>query len=344
MALDARVLKQHQRTFGGLYQSVLRSELTAKFGVGWEPIVNGQAEITGLDPELLAAFSKRAAQVDVETDARLEEFEAREGRAPSRFERAAIEREAAADTRVKKTGTAATELRSIWRQEAADLGYTPRSVIDAVNTAGRAQAEPAKTTVTEIVGALSEHKSVWHDLDVLREITDRFQPRRGITGERWASVLDRALTQVIDACVGLDPEQRDGEEGRGSDGRSVWIEPVAPRWSSQQVIDQELDLLAWTLAAQGVEPSPSRSVERGRLDVLQAAAAAEVAGRDRLVVIIGPAGAGKTSMLTAAIDDLQAQGRPVFGIAPTAKAARVLETETGIRCRHARQAPPRTHP
>jgi hypothetical protein len=43
----------------------------------------------------------------------------------------------------------------------------------------------------------------------------------------------------------------------------VWIEPVAPRWSSQQVIDQELDLLAWTLAAQGLEPSPSRSVERG---------------------------------------------------------------------------------
>ena len=71
MALDARVLKQHQRTFGGLYQSVLRSELTAKFGVGWEAIVNGQAEIAGLDPELLAAFSKRAAQVDVETDARL---------------------------------------------------------------------------------------------------------------------------------------------------------------------------------------------------------------------------------------------------------------------------------
>ncbi len=349
MALDARVLKQHQRSFGGLYQSVLRSELTARFGVGWEPIVNGQAEITGLDPELLAAFSKRAAQVDVETDARIEEFEAREGRAPSRFERAAIEREAAADTRVKKTGTAAAELRTAWRKEAVDLGHTPRSVIDAVRLAGERQPAPAKTTVAEIVSALSERKSVWHDLDVLRDITDRFQPRRGISGERWAGVLDRALGQVIDACVGLDPDQRDDEAGRGSDGRSVWIEPVAPRWSSPQVIDQELDLLAWTLAAQDVEPSPSPSIERGRLDVLQAAAAGEVAGGDRLVVIIGPAGAGKTSMLTAAIDDLHAQGRPVFGTAPTAKAARVLETETGMRAdtlakllhEHTRQGGPR---
>ncbi len=208
MALDARALKQHQRTFGGLYQSVLRAELTAKFGVGWEPIVNGQAEITGLAPELLAGFSKRAAQVDVETDARIEEFEAREGRAPSRFERAAIEREAAADTRVKKTGTAATEVRSVWRKEAADLGYTPRSVIETVNAAGRAQPVPAKTTVTEIVTALSQRKSVWHDLDVLREITDRFQTRKGIDGHRWAGVLDRALARVVDACVGLDPDQR----------------------------------------------------------------------------------------------------------------------------------------
>ena len=349
MAMDARVLKQHQRTFGGLYQSVLRSELTAKFGVGWEPIVNGQSEITGLDPKLLAVLSKRAAQVDVETTARVSEFEDREGRAPSRFERAAIEREAAADTRVKKTGTAAAELRTVWRQEAQDLGFTPRGVIDAVNASGRAQPEPAKTTVAEIVTALSDRKSVWHDLDVLREITDRFQPRPGIAGERWAGVLDRALDTVLEQCVGLDPEQPDGVEGRGSDGRSVWIEPVAPRWSSQMVIDQELDLLAWTLASQADTPSPSATVERGHLDVLQAAAAAEVAGGDRLVVIIGPAGAGKTSMLAAAIDDLRVQGRPVFGVAPTAKAARVLEDETGMRSdtlakllhEHARDGGPR---
>ena len=99
--------------------------------------------------------------------------------------------------------------------------YTPRAVIDAVNTAGRTQPEPAKTAVAEIVAALSDRKSVWHDLDVLCEITDRFQPRPGIRGERWAGVLDRALGQVIDACVGLDPDQSDDEAGRGSDGRSV---------------------------------------------------------------------------------------------------------------------------
>src|SRR5205085_8274290 len=62
MALDARYLKRHQRTLGGLYQSVLRAELTHRYGVAWEPIENGQAEIVGMPRELLDGFSKRTTQ------------------------------------------------------------------------------------------------------------------------------------------------------------------------------------------------------------------------------------------------------------------------------------------
>jgi conjugative relaxase-like TrwC/TraI family protein len=35
LALDARYLKRHQRMLGGLYQSVLRAELTHRYGVVW---------------------------------------------------------------------------------------------------------------------------------------------------------------------------------------------------------------------------------------------------------------------------------------------------------------------
>ncbi len=37
-------------------------------------------------------------------------------------------------------------------------------------------------------------------------------------------------------------------------------------------------------------------------------------------------------MLCAAVSDLRAHGRPLVGFAPTAKAARVLETGTGMGC------------
>src|SRR5690606_1005711 len=40
---------------------------------------------------------------------------------------------------------------------------------------------------------------------------------------------------------------------------------------------------------------------------------------------------GKTATLERAVDDLGRAGRPVFGVAPTAKAARVLADVAGLR-------------
>ena len=124
LALDARVLKHHQRAMGGLYQSVLRAELTDRYGVAFGEIVNGQAEIEGVPTELLEVFSKRAAQVADALNDKVAEFRQREARHPSKFERAALEREAAADTRYHKTGHGVTDLQSRWAREAAEIGVT----------------------------------------------------------------------------------------------------------------------------------------------------------------------------------------------------------------------------
>ena len=126
LALDARYLKRHQRMLGGLYQSVLRAELTHRFGVEWRPIVNGQAEIAGVPDELMAVFSKRSGDIDVALAAKVEAFRRREGREPSRWERAALTREAAADTRSRKSGHGAADLATRWQTEAAEAGWTRR--------------------------------------------------------------------------------------------------------------------------------------------------------------------------------------------------------------------------
>jgi conjugative relaxase-like TrwC/TraI family protein len=97
LALDARYLKRQQRTLGGLYQSLLRSELTHRFGVGWGELVNGQAEIAGVPGELLQVFSKRSVEIDEALAVKVEEFVDRQGRTPTRFEHAALAREAAKD-------------------------------------------------------------------------------------------------------------------------------------------------------------------------------------------------------------------------------------------------------
>jgi len=328
LALDARVLKQHQRAFGGLYQSVLRAELTHRYGVAFAEIVNGQAEIAGVPTELLEQFSKRAAQVRGELQVKVAEFRQREGRHPTRFEHAALEREAAADTRQGKAANGVADLPTRWRGEAAGIGITAESLGQSIAQAAQAVVPPGKVSVAEVIEDLSADRSAWHRMDILRAVTDRLRSQPDMSGERWSRLLDRAVDRVLGECVVLDPE-RDGAR-RGSDGRSVWIEPVAAQVTSRQVLAQEEAILTWVVDAQLDDPSPSMTVNRGALDVLQYAAATSVAGEDRVVVIVGPAGTGKTTTLAAAVTDLHRHSRHVFGIAPTAKAAKVLGSETGM--------------
>ena len=112
LALDARFLKRHQRTLGGLYQSVLRNELAHHFGFAWSELTHAQAEVVGVPDELLTAFSKRTGVIDTALTAKLDEFRSRQGREPTRWERAALTREASADTRSAKSGHGAPDLRS----------------------------------------------------------------------------------------------------------------------------------------------------------------------------------------------------------------------------------------
>jgi conjugative relaxase-like TrwC/TraI family protein len=331
LALDARYLKRYQRMLGGLYQSVLRSELVDRLGVAWGPIVSGQAEIAGMPAELLETFSKRSSQVDVALAVKLEVFRDREGRDPTRWERAALTREASADTRGHKTGNGVTDLQTRWTSEAAALGWTAVDVTDSITSTGRQlNAEPTpRVTTAQVVEALSVGGSTWNRADVIRVLCDVQRPLPGLPASRWAQTLERVCDAVIETCVELDPVEAAAPR-RVSDGRSLWLEPVAPHFTTERVLAEEEYVLSWAIDAQTADPQPSVTVERGQLDVLQADVAAAVAGYDRLVLAVGPAGTGKTTTLRAAAVDLDRQGREVFGVAPSAKAARVLERETGI--------------
>lgn len=327
LALDARYLKRNQRMLGGIYQSVLRAELTERFGVAWTPVVNGQAELAWMPPELLSVFSKRTDQVNTALDAKVVEFREREGRDPTRWERAALSREAAVDTRGRKTGAGVTDLRTRWRDEAAALGFDAHRVTRAVRA--EQAVEPDPLTVDAVVEALSVRGSTWTRADVMRAICDLHPAVRGLDGTRWAAWLEQACDEVIGACVDLDPTGADLTR-RKSDGRSVWLEPTSASFTSNAVLAQEEWVLTWATAAHDPEPAPSNTVPTAELDVMQADVAAAVAGQDRLVLVTGPAGTGKTRTLRAAAVDLAANGRVVFGVAPSAVAARVLERDTGI--------------
>lgn len=149
-----------------------------------------------------------------------------------------------------------------------------------------------------------------------------------LSGRDWARAVERVSNQVIESCATLDPPSRGPV--RGSDGRSIWIPPCEPHLTHEAVLAQEERILTFAMDAHDRPEAPSHTVERAGLDVLQADTAAAVAGHDRLVLVVGPAGAGKTTALRQAVEDLARQRRTVFGVAPTAKAAKVLREETGM--------------
>ena len=105
-------------------------------------IVKGRAEIAGVPTELLELFSKRAAQVDDALTVKIAEFYEREGRDPTLWEKAALTREAAADTRNRKTdhpvvvvGPAGTGKTTMLRAAVDDLDRHGRPVFGVSTTA-----------------------------------------------------------------------------------------------------------------------------------------------------------------------------------------------------------------
>jgi hypothetical protein len=297
--------------------------------MAWEPIVKGQAEIAGIPDEVLEVFSKRTRQVEDLRDMLLGAFREREGRDPTKREYAVISREAAADSRRDKTGTPLDELLPRWRDEAQAVGWTGERVLTAARKAARTVTRQPLPTLDALLDQVSVKASTWKRIDVLRAICDLTSVQAGFDGTRWARTLEATTDQVIADHLRLDPPT-DGPV-RVSDGRSIWLDPNMSNLTHPTVLAQEERIITFALDANELDPSPSTTVDVDGLDVLQADAARSVAGTDRLVLVVGPAGTGKTTTLTAARTDLSSQNRALFGVAPTAKAARVLEAETGMR-------------
>ncbi|MDJ0771314.1 MAG: MobF family relaxase [Ilumatobacter sp.] len=329
LALDARNLMKHQSTFGRVYQAALRAEVTRRYGVAWGEVKNGQAEIAGFPIELLGLFSKRAEEIDIELRERLDEFRSREGREASRYERSAIEREVATDTRDHKTGLTAAELRIAWEAEATAIGYGLPDIESGVSrAASRHLPTGVLPTPESVIVGLAEERSTWQHLDVVRWLADHTQAPPDCDGLTRARRLDALAVEVTAASRTLDPPAG-ASPIRRSDGRSIWTDPTETHATSDLVLAQEQRISTWSLDAQQSEPT-SAPISADGLDPGQHAAAEAVAGADPMVLVVGPAGAGKTTMLRAAAGRLGHDRRPVIGLAPTAKAARVLASETGM--------------
>ncbi|MBI2168934.1 MAG: relaxase domain-containing protein [Actinobacteria bacterium] len=328
LALDARFLLQQQRGIGWVYDAALRSEMTARLGVGWGvvPPGAGQSDVFGVPEELIELFSQRRVQVE-ETLAELlrEWVDEHEGQDPDRWVIASLTRKAVLASRpAKQHGVAAETLRGEWATRASAAGYPPLEPPQGPR--GLPRWDPDQV-IADALEALAQNSSHWLAADLAREVAARLPATAAPHAAGLTALVDELTARALTRCVELHPPAPPGEAVR-ADGRPVTEAVTDRRFSGSAILEREARLLAWARGAhaRGRHPAP---IDAAHLSAEQRAAAGALAGTGELMLVVGPAGTGKTTTLAAAVSALAEAERPVIGLAPSGKAADVLAREAG---------------
>jgi conjugative relaxase-like TrwC/TraI family protein len=324
LSLDARFLKGQQHTIGWIYDAALRAELTTRLGVGWvwDEKQDRPVDLSVILGELRTVFSERSAQVDTQLTELFERWrQENNGEDPDPRTISELERRAVVASRPGKThGTDAATLHHEWVEQARAAGFDPAALdrhrLQSLDPTGTQSSDEA--LITEALSRAQAESAAWLRADVARHLSNLVSTDAGRSAGDVVAEIDRLSHLAIERCVPLGPDQP-GPTRR--DGRPI-SEPVTGRlFTTTEALDQEINLQVWAEASAG--PSDRR------LDP-QSAAVEAITGHVPLVVIVGPAGTGKTTTTAAAVQALWAQGRPVVGLAPSGKAADVLATEAGL--------------
>jgi conjugative relaxase-like TrwC/TraI family protein len=332
LSLDARFLKDQQRTIGWMYDAALRAELTERLGVQWGPMAGGQAELTAVPPEVRDLFSQRSTQVKAARDALIADWcLSHDGADPDPRTIARLERAAVLASRPdKRHGIDAAELHDVWARQARDHGLdlpdlTPDRL--AVRRDGPDSGPPLGPNSgpeidpyavgTEALRRASEEAATWLPADLARHIATLVPASVG-TADDLVRVVDDITERTLERCVELSPARSGPCRG---DGRPVAEHVTDRRLTSPEILEQEQYLQDWAMSHAYHLGPPSGDP--------QADAAAAIAGPAQVVVVVGPAGTGKTHTVATAVSQLTDNGRAVVGLAPSGKAADVLHREAG---------------
>ncbi len=310
-ALDGEaILKTYRLAAGYLYQAHLRGELTRSLGVEWETPRKGMAELRSVPSRVLAEFSTRRAQVVAHLDER----------GSTGFYAA---QRASLDTRERKEYVDLPGLRKNWRARAAEHGFGQAELSTALHRV-RWQEPSSRELLSmakQMVGpeGLTERSTAFSDPDLVMAWAAAHG--QGASGERV-----RRLAERFSAAPGV--EQVGDMPAPGRPARYSTTELIAAERDALRLVAAGRGAGAPTVAAEVFEAvaTPQRAMSTDQAQMVREVASSP----DRVVCVVGLAGAGKTTATRVIGEAFSAAGISVLGGAPSGVAAEKLQDETGI--------------
>ena len=313
VALDCWPLYGWARAAGSVYQSELQRSLSLRLGVEWGPDRSNTREIAGFEPGQLRVFSKRSALIEAELE--------RMGAAgvSDRGVRARLDDVASLATRAAKDrGLTPNALVDRWEDEAAQAGLAVGEALDRAVCFGAPDVEaPSFETLAGLLvdadAGVCARSARFSEADVVEHLCAHAAGRLSL--EEIEAYASRFLSS--DAVVRLVPTV-------GGRGMGEWS-TVAHRALEDRVVALVDDLAGRerpTLADSG-------TLEAAEVGVVLGADQREAVGvlcgpGGGVRCVLAPAGFGKTAMVATAARVAAEAGRPVLGVATTAKAVAEL--------------------
>ena len=349
--LDSRAALRAVVAMSERYDALLADHITARLGLDWEyrergPGRNPAYQLAAVPPELVAAFSRRSAAIDAETDRLIEAYLQAHGRRPDAVTVLRLRQQATLATRNTKVVHSLEELTSQWHARAAE-------VVDASPAAWAARALAATPSVAPatperrdalvadaaeaVLAALSGKRSTWTRWNVDAEASRALKAHRFATPGARDAATAAVGDEVTRRSVLLTPPEVAPTPSalRRRDGGSAFRPHRSERYTSQRLLDAEARLLAAGRDRNGPALATAPALARDALFDDQADAVAAIATSGRVVdVLVGAAGSGKTHALAALRTAWESEHGPgsVVGLAPSAAAADVLAQSLGIGC------------
>ncbi|MCP3860981.1 MAG: relaxase domain-containing protein, partial [Phycisphaeraceae bacterium] len=293
--IDTRQLYNIRYTAEAVFQSVLRHELARSQGLLYGEIDrHGVGEIAGVPLSVRREFSQRRRDIELE----MLERGVTSGRG-ARF--------AALATRPSKEDDLPDDvLRRQWRDRANALGFDANAIPTVERTPKLA------CTDEQLAFALTEHDATYARRDVIRHTA-----RSANDG----ASLDQILRRSDDYLAG--PQAIERMPGVYTTPEIIQLETRAAALAVDG-LDCRIGVASNAAIADALAIRPHLADEQRHL-VEQTARSG-----DAITVVVGKAGAGKTTALDALRDAYERDGHRVLGAALSARAAAELDSGAGI--------------